>query len=101
LSAVVNANGDVAFCEQRQVLGNLRQKSFMEIWKSPEATTMRKSIREKECYCTNEIFMWPSIVFNPLQLAKSMVGARVWQRAERLRPEERADYRKAAAVLDK
>jgi MoaA/NifB/PqqE/SkfB family radical SAM enzyme len=100
LSAVVNANGDVAFCEQRQVLGNLRQKSFMDIWNSPEANKVRKSIREKECYCTNEIFMWPSIVFNPVQLAKSMVGAKVWQRAARLRPEERADYRNAAAILD-
>jgi MoaA/NifB/PqqE/SkfB family radical SAM enzyme len=99
LTAVVNANGDVSFCEQRPALGNLRQKSFMEIWRSAEATEIRRSIREKECYCTNEIFMWPSIVFNPPQLAKSMIGARVWRRAARLAPGERADYAKAAASL--
>ena len=99
LSAVVHANGDVSFCEQREPLGNLRQKSFMEIWHSTEATHIRKSIREKECYCTNEIFMWPSIVFQPLQLAKSMIGARVWERADRLNVDERVDYSAAAAVL--
>jgi MoaA/NifB/PqqE/SkfB family radical SAM enzyme len=99
LSAVVHANGDVGFCEQRPNLGNLRQQSFMEIWRSHMAGRMRQSIRKKECYCTNEIFMWPSIVFQPAQLAKSMVGAKVWERAAPLGEGERADYRDAAAPL--
>ncbi len=37
LSAVVHANGDVGVCEQRPPLGNLRQQSFMEIWRSHQA----------------------------------------------------------------
>ena len=37
LSAVVHANGDVAVCEQRPPIGNLREKSFMEIWRSHRA----------------------------------------------------------------
>lgn len=99
LSAVVHANGDVGFCEQRPNIGNLRQQSFMEIWRSHASKNMRRSIRAKECYCTNEIFMWPSIVFQPMQLAKSMLGARVWERATPLRDDERAEYASAAQGL--
>ena len=99
LSVVVHANGDIALCEQRPPIGNLRKQSFMEIWHSDAAEQMRKSIRKNECYCTNEIFMWPSIVFQPAQLAKSMVGARVWQPVAALRDEERVDYTDAAAAL--
>jgi MoaA/NifB/PqqE/SkfB family radical SAM enzyme len=99
LSAVVHANGDVGVCEQRPPIGNLRQKSFMEIWRSHHASAIRRSIRQKECYCTNEIFMWPSIIFQPLSLAKSMLGAKVWERATPLDPNERADYSEAARPL--
>jgi MoaA/NifB/PqqE/SkfB family radical SAM enzyme len=100
LSAVVHANGDVGVCEQRPPIGNLREKPFMEIWRSYVARNVRQSIRKKECYCTNEIFLWPSIVFQPVQLAKSMIGARSWGRARPLSPKEREDYSKAAAPLE-
>jgi MoaA/NifB/PqqE/SkfB family radical SAM enzyme len=99
LSAVVHANGDVGVCEQRPPIGNLRKQSFMEIWRSELARQVRRSIGNKECYCTNEIFMWPSIVFQPVQLAKSLVGAKVWEKVEPLANAERADYSKAATVL--
>jgi MoaA/NifB/PqqE/SkfB family radical SAM enzyme len=79
LSAVIHANGDVGVCEQRPPLGNVRQRSFMQIWRSHLAGQIRRSIRAKECYCTNEIFMWPSIIFQPVSLAKSMLGARAWK----------------------
>ena len=93
LSVVINANGDVAVCEQHEPLGNLRQNTFMEIWHSPEAKKLRRSIRAKECYCTNEIFMWPSITYQPAQLAKAMVGGKVWRDPAPLPAEERVDYR--------
>ncbi|MGQ0734658.1 MAG: radical SAM/SPASM domain-containing protein [Acidobacteriota bacterium] len=99
LSAVVHANGDVGVCEQRPPIGNLRQHSFMEIWRSHVAKTIRRSISNNECYCTNEIFMWPSIVYQPAQLAKSMVGARVWEGVAPLAADERADYTESAASL--
>lgn len=76
---VVHANGDISVCENHPPLGNLRQKSFFEIWDSPETNRLREQIRAKECHCTNEVFLWPSIVFQPLQLAKAMMGARVWR----------------------
>jgi MoaA/NifB/PqqE/SkfB family radical SAM enzyme len=99
LTAVIHANGDVGVCEQRPPIGNLRKNSFREIWYSQHAGEIRGSISRKECYCTNEIFMWPSIVFQPVELAKSMLGAKVWVRATPLKPEERVDYSEAAAPL--
>ena len=80
LSAVVYANGDVGMCETRPPLGNLRQRSFREIWYSTEATTLRRSIADRACYCTNEVFMWPSIVFQPSQLVKALMRAKVWRK---------------------
>jgi len=100
LSAVVHANGDIALCEQRPPLGNLRKQSFMEIWRSQAAADMRRSIRAKECYCTNEIFMWPSIVFQPLHLAKSMIGAEVWKKVTPLTDEERVEYEDPLPILE-
>ena len=72
LSAVVYANGDVSVCETHPPIGNLREKRFREIWHSPQAAALRQSIARKECYCTNEVFMWPSIVFQPAQLLRAM-----------------------------
>jgi MoaA/NifB/PqqE/SkfB family radical SAM enzyme len=92
LSAVIYSNGDVSVCEAHQPLGNLRRRSFKEIWYSEEARCLRASIRAKECHCTNEIFLWPSITFQPAQLARAMVGAKVWSRPAPLMAEERADY---------
>ena len=79
LNAVVYSNGDVSVCENHPPLGNLRDKSFWDIWKSAEADTLRKSIAAKDCYCTNEVFLWPSITYQPDQLVRAMVGAKVWQ----------------------
>ena len=77
LTGVVYANGDVSVCESHPPLGNLRQKSFFEIWDSQEADLLRDRIRAKECYCTNEVFLWPSIVFQPVQLTKALVHLKV------------------------
>jgi MoaA/NifB/PqqE/SkfB family radical SAM enzyme len=84
LSAVVYANGDVSVCEIHKPLGNLRKQKFNDIWRSQASYALRKSICSKECYCTTEIFLWPSITFQPLQLARAMVGGKVWQRPEPL-----------------
>jgi len=79
LSGVVYANGDVSVCETHPPLGNLRKKSFFEIWDSEEAKALRASIQAKQCYCTNEVFLWPSIVFQPAQLTRALVGAKLTQ----------------------
>jgi MoaA/NifB/PqqE/SkfB family radical SAM enzyme len=77
LTGVVYANGDVSMCETHAPLGNLRQRGFRDIWFSPEAQRLRGAIRRRECYCTNEIFMWPSIVFQPRSLVKALVRSRI------------------------
>ena len=92
LSGVIYANGDVSMCEQHEPLGNLRTKSFNEIWYGDEARQLRGSIRAKECHCTNEIFMWPSVTYQPLQLAKAMVCSRPWRKPDPLTDEERVDW---------
>ncbi len=79
LTGVVYANGDVSVCEEHLPLGNLREKSFFEIWDSEEAQKLRAKIKAKACWCTNEIFMWSSIVFQPVQLTRAMVGAKTNQ----------------------
>jgi MoaA/NifB/PqqE/SkfB family radical SAM enzyme len=90
LSGVVYANGDVSVCENHEPIGNLRKQSFPEIWHSARARGLRQSIRRKECYCTNEVFLWPSIVYQPMQLFRAMVGAKPWRAAPPLAVEERA-----------
>jgi MoaA/NifB/PqqE/SkfB family radical SAM enzyme len=75
LTGVVYANGDVSVCEQHFPLGNLREKGFFEIWDSKEAMALRSQIRAKQCYCTNEVFLWSSIVFQPVQLTRAIIGA--------------------------
>jgi MoaA/NifB/PqqE/SkfB family radical SAM enzyme len=88
LSAVVYANGDVSVCEMHQPIGNLRKNSFSEIWNSAGADRLRQSIANKECHCTTEVFLWPSIVYHPPSLAKGMVNAKVWRKAAPLGPGE-------------
>ena len=95
LSAVIYANGDVSVCEQHQPLGNLRRKSFWEIWNSEDARKLRESIARKDCHCTTEVFMWPSIVYQPARLAQAMLGAKVWRKPKALQLED-----KITVVLD-
>jgi MoaA/NifB/PqqE/SkfB family radical SAM enzyme len=89
LNAVVYSNGDVSVCENHPPLGNLRERSFPEIWNSAEAQSLRKSIAARACHCTNEVFLWPSIVYQPHQLIRAVFGARVWKRTKPLTDHER------------
>ena len=78
VTGVVYANGDVSVCETRPPIGNLRTQSFPEIWNSQAARDLRRAIAAKECYCTNEVFLWPSIVYRPSQLLRMAVRAAPW-----------------------
>ena len=79
MTGVVYANGDVSVCESHAPIGNLRKESFFAIWDSPRARALRESIRARQCHCTGEIAMWPSVVFQPLQLARAAWGSRPWR----------------------
>jgi len=88
VTAVVYANGDVSACELHEPIGNLRKNTFTEIWNSQGAEDLRDSIQRKECHCTTEVFLWPSIVFQPPSLTRAATGARVWQQPEPLEAHE-------------
>lgn len=90
MSVVVYSNGDVSACEMHRPVANLREKPFQEIWASEAFQHLRDSIAGKQCYCTTEVFMWPSIVYHPASLVKGMVGAKVWQTPAPLAEHERA-----------
>ena len=89
LTAVVSANGDISICELHEPVGNLRQQSFWDIWNSEKAKRLRESVQRKECHCTTEVFLWPSIVFHPVHLVRGMAGARVWQKVRPLLAEHK------------
>ena len=79
MTGVIYSNGDVSVCETHPPLGNLRQQSFFEIWDSEDADRLRNAIRAKQCHCTYEVSLWPSIVYQPLQLFKAMLGAKAYR----------------------
>ena len=76
LTGVVYANGDVSVCETHEPLGNLRDHSFRELWFSERARQVRESVARGECHCTNEVFLWPSVTFQPRQLVTALVRSR-------------------------
>lgn len=86
LTGVVYADGGVSVCETHPPLGNLRQRSFREIWFSSEAQQLRASIAARVCHCTNEVFLWPSITFQPGQLARALLRSKWGAPMETLDP---------------
>lgn len=89
LSAVVYANGDVSVCELHEPLGNLRQQSFWEIWNGPKARERRERVACKECWCTTEVFLWPSFTYQPVHMLKTMLGGKVWRKPTPLDPKDK------------
>ena len=57
-------------------VGNLRENSFRGdlALTAGGGAAARESIAG-ECHCTNEVFLWPSIAFQPLQLARAWVSS--------------------------
>ena len=76
MTGVVHANGDVGLCEIHDPIGNLRDDSFFEIWDSNKANKLRDVIKAKKCHCTTEVFLWPSIVYQPIELMRAFIGIR-------------------------
>ena len=96
LSAVVYSNGDVSFCENHAPIGNIRDQPFPQIWRSAPALALRRSVQANECSCTNEVFLWPSIVYQPVQLARALLVAKPWRS---VRPLERSEREFVPAQL--
>jgi len=76
LSAVIYSNGDVAICETDSThprLGNLREHSFRELWRSPQADRARAMVRARQCACANERCLTVSMLYQPTELARAML----------------------------
>lgn len=59
---VLDSNGNVRACELRETFGNIKKQEFLNIWNAYLADLMRKSIKNRDCYCTHECFIYPSAI---------------------------------------
>ncbi|GIW07105.1 MAG: hypothetical protein KatS3mg060_1910 [Dehalococcoidia bacterium] len=64
-SAVVDATGNLYFCEIRESIGNLREASFAQLWRSEKAERIRASIKRGECWCVHSCFQQKNVYANP------------------------------------
>lgn len=73
LLCLIDANGDVRSCPLLPPLGNLREKTFRDIWNSPDAVRQYNSIKRGACRCTNDCFTGMSLLYYwklPLLIAR-------------------------------
>jgi MoaA/NifB/PqqE/SkfB family radical SAM enzyme len=68
VSCVIDANGDVYFCELLKKVGNLKDYNwnFEKLWYDFEASALRQQVRN--CHCTHECFQTKNLIFSPLRL---------------------------------
>lgn len=64
-SAVVDAEGNLYFCELLESIGNLRHASLSDIWYSERAQRVRTSIERGDCYCVHSCFQQKNVFLNP------------------------------------
>jgi len=65
---VLEAYGDVYFCELLGSIGNIKEYNydFGKIWNNEKASKMREFIKNKKCYCTHSCFQISNVLNNPL-----------------------------------
>lgn len=68
ISCVIDANGDVYFCELLKKVGNLKDYNweFKRLWYDFEAQQLRE--RVQSCHCTHECFHTKNLTFTPTRL---------------------------------
>ncbi|MDR3637981.1 MAG: radical SAM protein [Isosphaeraceae bacterium] len=88
LAGVLLSDGLLRPCELRpEVLGNIRDRPFPELWRSKEADTFKQTC--DHCFCTHECFLASNIIFNKrhapalVGLASRMWLSSVWRRLVR------------------
>lgn len=64
--AVIFANGDLALCELRRPIGNLREVDFdfQKLWQGKEAQKQRAEIAQNSCFCTHGCNWTDNLFFN-------------------------------------
>ncbi|MCL4382172.1 radical SAM protein [Patescibacteria group bacterium] len=74
-SAQIAANGDIwPCCVRADILGNLKENNydFKKIWFSPKADLVRKSIKERKCFCPLANASYTNILLNPVSLGQAL-----------------------------
>lgn len=71
---VLDAYGNLGFCELREWIGNLRNCNLNadELLRSPQAQRLRESIRKKECSCFHPCYQQVNVLFTKKELAKAL-----------------------------
>jgi radical SAM protein with 4Fe4S-binding SPASM domain len=69
VSCVIDANGDVYFCELLKPVGNLKTYDwdFDRLWHDFQATELRNKV-QNGCHCTHECFQTKNLIFTPWRL---------------------------------
>ena len=73
---VIHANGDVAPCELRPSVDNLREHDLSDIIKCEAYQNALADIKNRKCYCTHNCNMTENILFNPKNYLR-LVGLNV------------------------
>lgn len=61
---VIDASGNVYFCELLPRLGNIRERPLQEILSSSQAQTQREKIKAGECWCVHSCFQGKNLYLN-------------------------------------
>jgi MoaA/NifB/PqqE/SkfB family radical SAM enzyme len=69
VSCVIDANGDVYFCELLKPVGNLKTYNwdFARLWRDFQAVELREKV-QNGCHCTHECFHTKNLIFTPWRL---------------------------------
>src|SRR5580693_2290448 len=69
VSCVIDANGDVSFCELLKPVGNLKAYNwdFNRLGHDFQATQLRQKV-QSGCHCTHECFQTKNLIFSPWRL---------------------------------
>lgn len=76
-SAQIAPNGDLwPCCVRADILGNIKEVGydFKKIWFSKETNTIRKQIKNKECFCPLANASYTNILLNPKSIIQVLVN---------------------------
>ncbi|HQU72241.1 MAG TPA: radical SAM protein [Calditrichia bacterium] len=81
MSAQISPDGEVwPCCIRADSMGNLRKENydFKKIWRSGQAAKIRKSIRQKECYCPLANASYTNLLVSPSSVVRVLNYIRTW-----------------------
>jgi len=83
ISVQISPQGDVwPCCIRADVMGNLREHNydFRQVWQSAEAARIRKSIKQKECFCPLANASYTNILCSPTSMLKVLMSfTKLWK----------------------